>query len=134
MDEQNNYQDNTANAVYQIPPMNEGSNQPSGMQITSLVLGIISILFGCCGSWIAVVLGVIGLILAIVGNKNGKNGVGTAGFVCSIVGISLAVIMIVISMTVLLPFLKEMLIKLGMDEEALREIGYTEEMLKQLGF
>lgn len=114
--------------------MNEGSNQPSGMQITSLVLGIISILFGCCGSWIAVVLGVIGLILAIVGNKNGKNGVGTAGFVCSIVGISLAVIMIVISMTVLLPFLKEMLIKLGMDEEALREIGYTEEMLKQLGF
>lgn len=134
MDGQNNYQDNTADFAYQMPPMNEEPQRANGMQIASLVLGIISILFGCCGSWIAVVLGVVGLVLAIVGNKKGKHGVGTAGFVCSIIGIVLAVIMIVISMTVLLPLLKELMVELGLDEEALREMGYTEEMLKQLGF
>ncbi len=134
MDGQNNYQDNTANVAYQMPPMSEEPKRTNGMQIAGLVLGIISILFGCCGSWIAVVLGVVGLILAIIGNKKGKNGVGTAGLVCSIIGIALAVIMIAISMTVLLPFLKELLLEMGLDEEALREMGYTEEMLKQLGF
>lgn len=41
------------------------------------------------------ILGIAGLICAIMGNKRSKTGVGTAGMVCSIIGLILGVIAIV---------------------------------------
>lgn len=41
------------------------------------------------------VLGIAGLVCAINGNKEGSNGVGTAGIVCSIIGIILGVLMLI---------------------------------------
>ncbi len=68
----------------------------NGMQIASLVLGILSIILGCCTSYIGCIFGIVGLILAILGNKQGKNGIGTAGLICSIVGIVVGIIMTIL--------------------------------------
>ena len=85
----NSYQDNTANVPYYSSSYSEGNvpGNASGVQIASLVLGIISIVFGCCYGLPSIILGVIGLICAIIGNKENKHGIGTAGLVCSIIGI-----------------------------------------------
>lgn len=87
MDGQNNYQDYTAN-TYQAPPVNPGPSGPNGLQIASLVLGILGIPGCCCYGVVGLVLGIIGLILAIVGNSRNKGvGIGVAGLVCSIIAI-----------------------------------------------
>ena len=85
----NGYQDNTANVPYQSTSYSEGngSGKASGTQIASLVLGIISICLVCCYGLPSVILGIIGLVCAIKGNKENKHGVGTAGLVCSIIGL-----------------------------------------------
>lgn len=84
-----NYQDYT-NVQYQAPyDYNSGrSDRANGMQIASLVLGIFGIVTCCCWGLPGIVLGVIGLILAIVGNKKSNSkGIGIAGLVCSIIAI-----------------------------------------------
>lgn len=85
----NNYQDNTANVPYQSTYSYEDNNsgKANGLQIASLVLGIISICLICCYGAPSIILGLIGLILAIKGNKEGKHGIGVAGLVCSIIGL-----------------------------------------------
>lgn len=88
------YQDNTSaygssysNAYSQpvVEPEQEGA---PGISIAGLVMGIISIvLFCCCGS--GIIFAIAGLIMSISGNKQNKSGVGTAGLVCSIIGLVL---------------------------------------------
>lgn len=85
----NNYQDYT-NVQYQAPyDYNSGrSDKANGMQIASLVLGILGILACCCYGIPGVLFGIIGLILAIIGNQKSSNkGIGIAGLVCSIIAI-----------------------------------------------
>lgn len=84
----NYYQDYTSNVQqYQAPPQNDGPNKANGMQIAGLVLGIIGIPASCCYG-IGLIFGIIGLILALVGNKQNKgSGVGIGGLVCSIIAI-----------------------------------------------
>lgn len=89
-----NYQDYT-NMQYQAPYdyASEGSDKANGMQIASLVLGIIGIPACCCYGVPGVLFGIIGLILAIVGNKRSRNkGIGIAGLVCSIIAIVFGVL------------------------------------------
>ena len=96
----NTYQDNTA--AYTAPNYNGGANvygepevpKTPGVSIASLVLGIAGILFDCCCG-VGFIFGIIGLILAIVGNKEQKSGVGTAGLVCSIIAIIFGVFYLV---------------------------------------
>ena len=85
----NNYQDYTANLPYQSTSYSEGnvSGSASGVQIASFVLGVLSLLFGFCYGLPSIIMGIIGLICAIVGNRKNKHGIGTAGLVCSIVGL-----------------------------------------------
>ncbi len=133
MDGQNNYQDNTANIPYQAPPqMDEGPHKANGMQIASLVLGIISIVLCCCNGYGAI-FAIIGIVLSVLGGKSGKHGIGTAGLVCSIVGLVFSLIIIVLNM--ILPSMAvDLLHEMGYTEEMLRNMGYTDEMLRQLGY
>lgn len=86
-----NYQDYTSNIPYQ-QPMDDGvGNSTNGLQIAGLVCGILAICSCCCYGIPAVILGIAGVICAVQGNKNGKSSVGTAGFVCSIIGLVLGV-------------------------------------------
>ena len=93
---QNNYyQDNTANPYFQQPHMEDVSdNKASGVQVASMVFGILAILFSCCYGVGGIVFGIIGLILAVLGRNDGKNGIKIAGLICSIVGLILGVIVL----------------------------------------
>lgn len=81
------------NSPYNAPVQKPG---PNGFQIASLIVGILSIVC-CCWGLFSIILAIAGIILAIVGNKKGKHGVGTGGLVCSIVGLVLAVILFAFS-------------------------------------
>lgn len=116
--QQSNYQDYTANVQYQAPPEQIIPSGPNGCQIASLVLGILGIPGCCCYGIVGFILGLIGLILAIVGNKKNKSGVGVAGLVCSIIALLLGVVgtiyygMIILGMTGSGPF-AELMYEMG---------------------
>ena len=85
------------------PPINPLLLQKptSGMAAASLVLGIIGILFTCCCGTGAV-LGLIGLILAIVDRKRhgSFSGIALGGLVTSIIAIVFGVIIFVLGYTI----------------------------------
>ena len=78
----------TANTVGGAGYRAQGS-QSNGSAVTSLVLGIISLVCSFLG-WGAIaglVLGIVGTVLGSKARKQAQTGVATAGFVCSLIGI-----------------------------------------------
>lgn len=70
------------------------------MGIASLVLGIISLVIGVFSSgllgWLGAIIAIIGIILGALGKKDPeKKGIATAGFVCSIIGLVLCLLLYV---------------------------------------
>ena len=69
------------------------------MAVASLVLGILAIVFAIVGvgyQWIGAIVGIIGIVLAVLGKKNPeKKGIATAGLVCSIIGFVLSILLLV---------------------------------------
>ncbi len=72
--------------------MDEETQKTPGAATTSLVLGLISLIFACFGygALISVITGIIGIILGIKANKIQQTGMGTSGIVLSIIGIVLS--------------------------------------------
>ena len=74
--------------------------------VIGLICGIVSVvclsLCCCCGGlggpWISIIVGIAGIILSIIGNKQCKTGVGTAGLICSITGVVLGIIICIIGL------------------------------------
>lgn len=66
----------------------------NGKAIASLVLGIISLvcIFFGYGALLGIASGVVGLVLGINSNKEGKTGMATAGIVMSAIGLGLCAI------------------------------------------
>ena len=78
-------------------------NQPqqqggSGLDIASMVLGIIAVVFNCCYVHISLPCGIIGLILGIVSLKKGNSGHGMAiaGVVLSAISLVLYIACIIL--------------------------------------
>lgn len=70
------------------------------MGVASLVLGIISLVIGIFSGgllgWLGGIIGIIGIIMGIAGKKNPETkGIATAGFVCSIIGTVLSLLLYV---------------------------------------
>lgn len=68
------------------------------MAVASLVLGIISIVFWFIPmlGWLGAILGIIGIVLGSKARKEVENkGMATGGFVCSIIGTVLNLILFV---------------------------------------
>ena len=118
--------------------MNTGSREPdyviinddfaneqkrkNGFSIASLVLGILS-LACCCFNYMPLVLGILGVVFAVVDKKtnNTMNGMATAGMICGIVSIALSVLSIVTSL--LFP----------VDEEFMQEyMQFLEELMNSM--
>lgn len=118
--------------------MNTGSREPdyvvinddfakeqkrqNGFSIASLVLGILS-LACCCFTYIPLVLGILGVVFAVIDKKTNStmNGMATAGMVCGIVSIAIGVLSIALNL--LFPA----------DEEFMQEyMQFLEELLNSM--
>ena len=94
----NNYQDNTNDTQSSPVVDNTPANKTDALAIVSLVAGILAIVMACCVTYVGIVLGIVGIVCAVMSKKNnGKSGMATAGLICSIVGIVLAIIMIILA-------------------------------------
>lgn len=83
-------------------PVSPDPKKADTLAIVSLVLGIAAIVFGCCVTYLGIALGVGGIICSVMSkNKSGKSGLGTAGLVCSIIGIVFALIWIIGSVVIM---------------------------------
>lgn len=95
--------------VYQAPPVPVSPVYPApaapivpgkGLGITGMVLGIISLVFFCV-FYIGLPCAIIGLVLSIVSASKAKsvgqkNGMATAGIICSAISIGLGLIVILL--------------------------------------
>ena len=80
---------NTPNPVYYPQPQPEPPKEKNGAAIASLIMGILSLVFACCGG--SLIFGIVGIITAIVSKSKsptGKlSGMAVAGLIMSIVGV-----------------------------------------------
>lgn len=88
---ENNYQSNTVNGSSQQAP-----KQTNALAIVALVMGILSIVINCCLTGVGIIPGIAGIVCAILSKKQGKSGMATAGLICSIIGIVLGVILLIL--------------------------------------
>ena len=108
----NNYQDYTANVQPQVTaaaPQQAGSVDTTNvLAIVSLVLGILSIVLGCCTGWVGALFGIGGIICAVFANKQSESGLAKAGWICSIVGIVLGIIVTILAAIFSVAFMSEL--------------------------
>ncbi len=104
---QNNYYSNsasfeTAEAFETIEQIEESGaeveKKTNVLALLSMIFGILGVVLFviCCGGWMwSLPFTVAALVMGIIANQKEKTGMGTAGFVLGIVGISLVVLSIV---------------------------------------
>ena len=88
----NNFNNETFN--YTPQPEQPQKDPGHGLAIASLVLGILSIL-SCCCTYLAIILGVVGIVLAIISLAGKMETMATVGMILSILGVVIAVGMII---------------------------------------
>lgn len=97
----------------QEPTLHHTASQPTGelpgkvMGILGMVLGILSILFGCCLPVIPLLCAIAGLVLSCISRKKAnevlrKNNFALAGLICSIIGLVFSVLYLLIFISILL--------------------------------
>lgn len=84
-----------------VPPVQPQKQDNSTLAIVSLVLGILSMVTCCCYGIFGILFGIGGIVCAVLANRQGKNGLATAGFICSIIGIVLSVICMLVLLVAL---------------------------------
>jgi hypothetical protein len=86
---------NLNNSMMQPTPQ---KNSKDGLAIAGMVVGIVSVPCICFG-WVAIIIGIVGLILSILGLKSpNKKGMAIAGLICSIVGLIGGLIVLIVAM------------------------------------
>lgn len=89
--------DNVYNNTYEQPTTPPESQKTDTLAVVSLVLGIAAIVLSCCITYLGIALGVGGIICAVMSKKKQKSGLATAGLVCSIIAIVVAVLLMICS-------------------------------------
>lgn len=74
-------------------------NSSNGTAVASLVLGIVSIVFAFILPIIGIICGIIGIVLGV--KLRNESGMAKAGFIMSIIGIILSVIMWIVTAVIL---------------------------------
>jgi hypothetical protein len=86
------------------------ASKPAGLAITSMVLGIVSLLF--CIWYVAIPCGILAIVFGIIaGNKakageGGGAGMAKAGFIMGCIGLAIDIIIVILIFTVGLAFFK----------------------------
>jgi len=88
---------NTTNPVYYPQPQPEPPKEKNGAAVTSLIMGILALVFSCCGG--GLIFGIVGIITAIVSKSKSSTGkmpgMAIAGLIMSIIGVVAGLIMTV---------------------------------------
>ena len=71
------------------------TNQRKGFNITSLILGIVS-LITFCAWYISIPAVIIAIVLSIIARKDEGRGMGVAGMVMGIIGLIIAILWLVV--------------------------------------
>lgn len=107
--------DNCGNPLHRAAPVTpaqtqqaptQSTPQPAGelpcktMSIVAMILGILSILGGCCLAFVSIPSAIVGIILSSISMKRAKevgrtNNYSLAGLICSIIGLVLALLFVV---------------------------------------
>ena len=99
--EQNNYYENSTTVTQDTTVAEAAPNKADALAIISLVAGILSIVL-CCAMYWAFIPGILGIVFSIISSKNnGKTGVAKAGLICSIVGMVLALLWLIVGVGLL---------------------------------
>lgn len=101
MDNQNFQNGSYEQPSYQQPTPPEQPQKTDTLAIVSLILGIAAIVMGCCVTYLGIALGIGGIICSVMSKKKQKSGMATAGMVCSIIGIVIAVLWIIFSVAIM---------------------------------
>ncbi|MBK0420716.1 DUF4190 domain-containing protein [Leucobacter sp. CSA2] len=85
---------------YSAAPAYPAATEQKGLAISSLVLGIVGVVFSFLVSFVGLVAGVVGLVLGILARKKGQpKGMSLTGIILSAAAIVLAIIsMIIVAM------------------------------------
>ncbi len=81
---------NEPNRIIGFEPQNNGSNGKSKGGFVCSLLSVIAFIAGFFTFWswlVGLVLAIVGLVLSVMGAKQNKNGLATAGLVLGILGI-----------------------------------------------
>ncbi len=84
------------NKVEQATEAKATTNERKGFNITSLVLGIISVLCFCWW-YVSIPTGIIAIIFSVAGKKDAGRGMGVAGMVLGIIGLVLCILIYVLA-------------------------------------
>lgn len=103
MDNQNFQNNSYEQSGYQQPVPPQEPKKTDTLAIVSLILGIISIV-ACCYIYVAIPLGIGGIVCSVISKKKQKSGLATAGMICSIIGIVITILAIVFSAAILIAF------------------------------
>lgn len=87
------------NQNYYIPVPEPNPKPSDSLSVVSLIMGILSILFGCCCGYFSIIFSIVGLVCAIVyKNRYGSfNGMALAGLIMSCIGIVFFIVAIVLT-------------------------------------
>lgn len=88
MEEEQNNQETTTTTTQ--------TNERKGFNITSMILGIVSVLCFCWW-YISVPTGIIAIIFSIAGKKDAGRGMGIAGLVLGIIGLVLCILLYILA-------------------------------------
>lgn len=95
---QSNNDFNNGNFNYTPQPEQPQKDPGHGMAIAALVLGILSIITCCC-TYLAIILGVVGIVLAVISKTKSFTGkmetMALVGMILSIVGVVIAIIVVI---------------------------------------
>ena len=93
------YQNYNQGGYQNYPPYPFMQKKRSGFDTASLACGIASLVLCCC-TYLSILLGILGVVFALVGkNRCGSmSGMAIAGLICGIVGALLGVVSIVVTL------------------------------------
>ena len=69
-------------------------NEPNGLSVTSLILGIASFVCIIINIYLALLCSILAIVFGAIGRKKGAKGIGTAGMVTGIVATGINVVII----------------------------------------
>ena len=92
-EEKNNEQVVNTNTTVNANTTANNNSEKKGFNITSMILGIVSILFLCIW-YVSLPCSIMAIIFSIAGKHNGGRGMGVAGLILGIIALVLLIVII----------------------------------------